>query len=385
MNSTASSVALLTPPGRGAVATLLVCGDLANVAAKRLFRAVNSKPIDEQPVGRIVFGHWIGSEDSNAGEEVVVCRRTLDELEIHCHGGSAAVARIITDLESIGFRSLTWQQQTIEREGSLTTESLEALANAPTLRTAAILARQVEGLFRDAIERLLTKMSGDPQEFVVAKSELERLLEWSRFGFHLTRPWRVVLTGRPNVGKSSLINALLGYTRSIVYDEPGTTRDVVTAETAFEGWPVELADTAGLRESAAGLEAEGITLAQERLASADCRVLLLDRSQPPTSEDLSLLGTWPEALVVAHKTDLPIAWAETQTTPLNAISVSSRTGAGVEQLIQEIVKRVVPRVPGEDVAIPFTERQCLLLQRAHEGCVAVDGMLVRKCLEELIG
>lgn len=385
MNSMASSVALLTPPGRGAVATLLVRGDLAHLAAKRLFRAVNSKPVDDQPVGRIVFGHWVGSDDSQAGEEVVVCRRTLDELEIHCHGGSAAVARIIADLGSVGFRSLTWQQQTAEQEGRLAAESLEALASAPTLRTAAILARQVEGLFRKAIERLLKRSLDGPDDFVVAKAELEQLLEWSRFGLHLTRPWRVVLTGRPNVGKSSLINALLGYTRSIVYDEPGTTRDVVTAETAFDGWPVELADTAGLRESAAGLEAEGIALAQERLTTAECRVLLLDRSQPLTGEDFSLLSAWPEAVVVAHKADLADAWREAQSKPFNAVLVSSRTGAGIEQLIREIVQRVVPRVPEEDVAIPFTERQCRLLQRTNEGCVAADRTLVRESLEELLG
>ena len=90
---------------------------------------------------------------------------------------------------------------------------------------------------------------GRAADLQAAAARIREWLAWEDFGLHLTRPWNVVLAGRPNVGKSSLINALLGYTRSIVFDQPGTTRDVVTAATAIDGWPIELSDTAGLRES----------------------------------------------------------------------------------------------------------------------------------------
>jgi small GTP-binding protein len=111
------------------------------------------------------------------------------------------------------------------------------------------------------------------------------------------------------VGKSSLINALVGYQRSIVFDEPGTTRDVVTAETALDGWPIQFIDTAGLRDSDADdLEAAGIALARQQLDAADLRLLVLDTSQPRNADDERLLDEWTDALVIANKCDLPSAW-----------------------------------------------------------------------------
>ena len=95
-------------------------------------------------------------------------------------------------------------------------------------------------------------------------------------GRHLTRPWQVVLTGPPNTGKSSLLNAILGYSRAIVDPTAGTTRDVVTAVTALDGWPVEISDTAGIRATNAAVEQAGIRLAEQRIADADLVVLVLD-------------------------------------------------------------------------------------------------------------
>ena len=105
------------------------------------------------------------------------------------------------------------------------------------------------------------------------------LLARADLGRHLVRPWSVVLAGPVNVGKSSLINALAGYGRSIVHHAPGTTRDAVTAATAIDGWPVELCDTAGLRPAATPVERAGIERAQERLAQADLAVLVFDRER----------------------------------------------------------------------------------------------------------
>src|SRR6185503_7750192 len=107
-----------------------------------------------------------------------------------------------------------------------------------------------------------------------------RLLALAEVGLHLTTPWRVVFAGPPNVGKSSLVNALLGYPRAIVYDQPGTTRDVLTASTAFDGWPFELRDTAGLRDgiSLDSVEVEGVARARAQIATADLVVFVHDRS-----------------------------------------------------------------------------------------------------------
>ena len=104
------------------------------------------------------------------------------------------------------------------------------------------------------------------------------LARYAPLGRRLTAPWRVVVAGPPNVGKSSLVNALAGYQRSIVAPTPGTTRDVVTTRLAIDGWPVELADTAGVREATDALETQGVRLAREATAAADLCLWVLDAS-----------------------------------------------------------------------------------------------------------
>lgn len=352
-------VAVLTPHGRGAVATLRHCGSASTLDGS--FRAANGRSLAEQTIGRIVFGRW-GAEPA---EEVVVVRCSAAETEIHCHGGAAAVQRILEQLQASGCRVESWQEQLATQSGLLELECTAALTRAVTLRTATILLDQLSGTLRTAFERLRIL---PPDDNASRKHALDKLLRWSRFGLHLTTPWTVVLAGRPNAGKSSLINRLVGYTRSIVYDEPGTTRDVVTAETAFDGWPVQLADTAGLREQAGELEAAGIIRARGKLATADLQVLVLDTSVPPDSADLELLAAFPQAIVVGHKSDLPNAWGSER--PPAAIAVSSLTDAGLDQLIAAISTALAPAVPACGVAVPLTDRQVGLLQRAHEALTA---------------
>ena len=120
----------------------------------------------------------------------------------------------------------------------------------------------------------------------------------------------MVLAGRTNVGKSSLLNALAGHGRAIVHHVPGTTRDAVTVATAIDGWPVELCDTAGLRPPDDAVERAGIELARERLAEADLVVLVADRSRPWSAEDQALRDQWPGAVLVHNKCDLPASAGE---------------------------------------------------------------------------
>ena len=183
-----------------------------------------------------------------------------------------------------------------------------------------------------------------------------------------TRIPEIAFVGRSNVGKSSLINALVGFSRSIVYDQPGTTRDVVTAETAIEGWPVQFSDTAGLRDGGDAVEMAGIERTRETLAEADCCILLFDTSRAPHVDDRQLLTEWPDAIHVAHKCDLPNVWDSAELE--SALPVSSVTGVGLEELAGRIIARLIPIVPTTGTPVPICQRQVELLTRAREEIVA---------------
>jgi tRNA modification GTPase len=255
----------------------------------------------------------------------------------------------------------------------LDAECTQALTRATTLRAAQILLEQQRGLLRRTIEQLVDA----PVD--VARAGIAQLLRWADFGIHLTQPWKVVVCGRPNVGKSSLINALVGYSRSIVFDQPGTTRDVVTVETAIDGWPVEFSDTAGLHESADELESAGIAQARRQLKGADLRIVVLDTSRPPTDADFLLLEEWPDVLVIAHKCDLPNEW-KARTVP-HAITASALTGTGLDSLTEQIGNVLVPECPAPGTPIPVCERQITELQRASESLAAGDLAALRAQLQ----
>lgn len=348
-----SSICLLTPPGRAAVAMLRFEGDLGALAAPPpLVRLRSGRPLDRLPTGRVVLAHW-GDESP---EEVVLCRLDPRVLEIHCHGGRAAIERIVHDCRRRGAAIESPDELLARTLPWLEAECQRALQGATTERTAMILVEQANGVLRtelDAIRRL-----GAAAEAI---GRLDRLLDWSDFGVHLTRPWSAVLCGRPNVGKSSLMNALAGYVRAIVSPQPGTTRDVVTADIVLDGWPIELSDTAGLRASDDPLESTGIERGRARTASADLRVVLVDVSQPPTADDAALLTDHPRGLRVAHKCDLPDRWSGRL--PEDSLRVSSLTGEGLAGLLVALAQRLVPRLPAPGQAIPVTEAMVRRLRR----------------------
>ena len=262
-----------------------------------------------------------------------------------------------------------------------------ALQRAATTRTADFLLAQLNGVFEHELRHLrsLTEIAvsgtSSPRHVADLTCRLDHLLRWSEFGRHLTHPWQVVLAGRANVGKSSLINAILGFSRSIVFDEPGTTRDVVTADTAVNGWPVCLSDTAGLRTGGDSLEYAGMARTREQLARADCRLIVIAASEPLQAEDRELLHAWPDALAVANKSDLPphSEWAERVP---NGIRVSALTGMGLDRLLERIADTLVPEVPSLDQPLPVCELHAEAIRRARAALDA-DEVQFEACLGAL--
>jgi tRNA modification GTPase len=318
------------------------------------------------------------------GERVVVYFRSRDNVEIHCHGGLVPSRTILADLASLGIATVPWQE--ISRLGAQSTtelEALEALTKALTVHTASILLDQQRGALArrlKGISQLLGEGRCDE-----AADDLARLLDYEELGSHLVTPWRIAIVGRPNVGKSSLLNAIVGFNRAIVHPTPGTTRDLVSATTAVDGWPVEFLDTAGIRASVDKLESAGIDRARSALTDSDVQLFVCDTSQPVTAEDGSILKSCSRPIFVANKADLPALW-RLEEYSTNALLISARTGAGIGELLSHIGRSLVPKCPDPGEALPFTERQANQLRQALEclqhGRDAIAAMdHIRCCVE----
>ena len=289
------------------------------------------RPLAEVPLRQIVVGR-IG------GEEVVISRISEEAIELHCHGGSAAVARLDELLVGRGCCVISWQDWAAAQQADPLPPAAACIGRRPTNTDGRHpVWTSTNGALPLAFEQIEAALkSGDAAG---ARWQAEALLAHALTGLHLVKPWQVVIAGRPNVGKSSLINAIAGYQRAIVHSQPGTTRDIVTVQTALDGWPVEISDTAGLRESNDAIEQAGIELARKKIAAADLIVLVFDASLPWTDADQALvvpalagserqfhLNAELQTLLVANKCDLPPA-----TGPRPAmLTVSAATSAGSE-------------------------------------------------------
>ena len=362
-------VAILTPLGRGAIGVVRVWGRGAVEVVDAAFRPARGAQLARTPPGRLRLGRL----GRGLGDEVVavVLGEDPPSVEIQCHGGSAAVELVVEALQAAGARlaePTAWAEH--QASSRVQAEALVDLANAPTLRTAEILLEQSQGALDRELAEVIEEIRSDT---TAAVKHLDRLMERGRVGLRLLTGWRVVIAGRPNVGKSRLLNALAGFQRAIVHSEPGTTRDVVTERTAFDGWPLELADTAGLRATDNPIEQSGIDRALRQSATADLVLEVLDRSEPLRDDDhLLIKQPVSSALLVANKADLPPAWEPSDPVLAGApvVIVSAERGEGLDLLIAAIVAALVPTPPEPGAGVPFRPAQFVRLESARHALLA---------------
>jgi tRNA modification GTPase len=278
-----------------------------------------------------------------------------------------------------GCRAVSWEDWAADHHPDpIRAAACVALAGARTARTAAILLDQYHGALRRAAEAIRQSLrAGDAAG---AREQLQALLGRANLGRHLVEPWLVALAGPPNSGKSSLINALVGYQRAIVHPAPGTTRDVVSATTAVDGWPAALCDTAGLRDAEQAVEQAGVALAQRQLASAELILLVFDLSQPWSEADQTLVESWPQAIVVHNKCDLT---PDHDPARPAGLLTSALRGQGIEQLARAIAGRLVPQPPGAGAAVPFTDGQIGHLEAAADAIAGEDLPAAMAALDRL--
>jgi len=388
-------VAELTPQGRGAVAVVLVAGNLAAKIVDQCFRPASGRPLQDAAINQIRLGRWGHAHGQDAAvEEVIACRRAQDRVEIHCHGGAAAVRAVADRLVACGCRRINWQEWiTANERDPIRSAARIALADAPTSRTAAILLDQYNGALTEEI--LSTQRAIAAAQWTDAAQLLDGVLASCDIGQHLTTAWRVVLAGPPNVGKSSLLNALAGFQRAIVSPLPGTTRDIVTLSTAIDGWPVTLTDTAGLHLPGNELEAAGIDLAIAAIGDADLVLVVVDVNTPHTGADVSfgspLEENYPSrSILVFNKIDLlPAEGIETLRSsadgqPVPARFTSATTNEGIPSLIAAIGQLLVPSPPAAGTAVPFARSQVNALSLARDAINRKEASAASAALQSLL-
>ena len=369
MTDTIAAVA--TGSARSAIGILRLSGPDSVKAVGALFVPASGKPLTDHPVGKLVYG----TLRDRQGRVLDRCLATYSlaprsytgehTAELQCHGSPAVLHEALEALFSLGVRQAKAGEFTQRAflNGRLDLTQAEAvvdLIDAQSAAAARCAAGQLGGAISKKLEgiydRLVNLMAHfdvvldysdedlepfDEEEITqtvgTAAAELTALAATYRRGRQLVEGVPCAIVGRPNSGKSSLLNALLGYDRAIVTDIPGTTRDTVEERCELGGVPLKLIDTAGLRDTDDAVERIGVERSRQALERCELALVLVDGTQGMTAEDeaiLALAQTAPQVIVLSTKADLP-GFAPLE----GSISLSSATGKGLEALEREVERR----------------------------------------------
>jgi tRNA modification GTPase len=352
--------ALATPPGRSALAVVRLSGAGAFEVAARVVRGFRT---DHPRAATLAVFHDAGEPFDRGLYTVFPAPHSYtgdDSVEFSCHGGQVAPARLLSALHSAGARPAAPGEFTRRAvlNGKLDLVQAEAVGDlidavAPAQARAAL--RQLEGGLSRRLGELRESLieaqallgyeidfPGEddgpvpPERIASALDDtaqrIARLLATAPSADRMRQGALLVLAGRPNAGKSSLFNALLGSERALVTEIPGTTRDAIEGHTDFLGWPVRLADTAGLSDSADRIERMGIEVSRRYLLAADLVLLCVEVGREPGPEEAALAAQRP-TLLIRTKSDLAAG-------PIEGLAVSVLTGIGIGELRRAAADRV---------------------------------------------
>ena len=321
---------LLTPPGAGALAVIAVRGSRAWPLLSPYFQPRRQPPV-LQSLPTLTFGTL--TAEGQGDEIVLLLQGDAHEqyLELQLHGGPGVITWCLRFLEDRGCTIVPWTDWVHD-------DAERLLPLAMTKRTASILLDQTRGAFAIRLREL---------EHEAARHQVYELLTWAHLGLHLVTPWKVLLAGPPNVGKSSLLNALAGYQRAITSATPGTTRDLVSTIVVCDGFPIEFVDSAGLRTSDDPLEQAGMERTHDAVGTADVVLWLVDGATPSIPSP----GLNP-TFTIGTKADLGHVHRST-----TDFIVSAHTGVGVATLLQRVKQHLIPRDPSPGQIMPITPAQ----------------------------
>ena len=452
--------AVATPAGQGGVGIVRVSGSQAIVMASNIVRLHCNKPLSEIRPRRLYLGKFLwrqfGAHDQREHvggtvlDEVLVVRMPAprsytgeDVVEVHGHGGPLVVQAICEALTQAGARMAEPGEFTKRAflNGRLDLTQAEAVLDtiqANSLHSLKLAQEHLQGGLsgviqghRDTLVKILAHVEaemdfGEEDIQFIRQEELKeklrtmaeaiaKLVESAQEGRIIREGIRTVILGRPNVGKSSLLNALLDVDRAIVSNIPGTTRDVLEESVVVDGVVIRLFDTAGLRESTDELEQEGMSRAEGAIEQADVLIMVFDQSQVLTERDMDFMHQYIQKprVMVLNKQDLAPkisledvrAIVRPDETPNGSateyLQVSAVTGEGLDQLKRSLkILAMGRRHEAGDSVLVSRLRHKVLLAQAMEGlqnalaaiddtqsaeCVALELRVALQALGEIVG
>ena len=400
--------AIATGHSPTAIGIIRVSGEGCFALCDQVFRAANGRPFPEQPSHKMVFGEMLDAESRVIDRGLAVrfpgphSYTGEDSVEFHCHGSPVVLRELLDALFAAGARQAKAGEFTQRAflNGRLDLTQAEAvidLIDAETAAAARNAAAQLDGGLRRVLEPIQDSLLDITSRFYAvvdypdediedvkpeqvaealssAEKQLSSLLATCQRGKVLKSGVRTAIVGRPNAGKSSLLNALAGYERAIVTDIPGTTRDTVEESVLCGGVLLRLIDTAGIRDTEDVVEQKGVERSRKALESADLVLAVVDSSVPLTDEDLEVLrlaAENPRWIAVFSKCDLWDTKAHSvgiigSPAPAASVTLSSVTGEGLGDLENAVAALFPAGDPKEAGSLLTDQRQEEAARRARD-------------------
>lgn len=400
--------AISTPPGEGAISIVRLSGEQAVAIADMVYH-MGKKCLTQVPSHTIHYGHIVDPQNNKTLDEVMVtvlrAPKTFtreDIVEINCHGGMVVTNQILQLVLRCGARlaepgEFTKRAFLNGRMDLSQAEAVMDLIRAKTDKAMDLALTQLDGnlshLIRnlrqeilntlaqvevnidypeyDDVEELTTKLLLEKAQEV--QGQIDGLLQTAQQGKILREGLSTAIIGRPNVGKSSLLNYLLDEEKAIVTEIAGTTRDVIEEYVNVRGVPLKLVDTAGIRETEDIVEKIGVERSKKALNEADLILLVLNQSEPLTEADRQLLSATKDSkrIILLNKTDLPQALDMTEVQQLTedseVFAISVREKAGLDQLENAIAALFFAGGTGEkDASYVSNSRHIALLEKSSQ-------------------
>ena len=406
--------AISTAPGEGAIGIVRISGDLAISIASSIYQC-GTKQLEEQKTHTIHYGHIVDPKSGEIYDEVMVsvlrAPKTFtreDIVEINCHGGIVAINRVLQLVLRMGARLAEPGEFTKRAflNGRIDLSQAEAvmdLIRAKTDKSMQLAMRQLDGQLSHLIQNLRQEILNtlaqvevnidypeydDVEEMTLQllreKTQqvlqgIRALLNTASQGKILRDGLKTAIVGRPNVGKSSLLNVLLREEKAIVTDIAGTTRDTIEEYVNVRGVPLQLIDTAGIRETDDVVEKIGVERSRKALKEADFVLLLLNQSETLQEEDIRLLETTKgmKRIILFNKTDLPSKLSKEDIAPYaneeEIVTTSMLNKEGIDQLEEKIAGYFFQGQMNErDATYLSNTRHIALLEKAEQALVEVQ-------------